>query len=239
MKTSMIAVAAVGVFAGTSLATTVGITNNPVADFTALEGAVGTPLTPIDVSGVVTGASLSGTNTLTSNFAAGPFFSGTLTSEVFADQSTIGPGVDTVVIKYTFAGNGPQSIDAFQFGFNAGSNLDFADITGATHGVINADTTPGQLAPAVVAENAANITLTFDFQTGGDALGAETLTWYVAATGAVAVEAVPVNITNSESTVGQALVFTDIEGQDDLNVPAPGAALLGVFGAAAAARRRR
>jgi MYXO-CTERM domain-containing protein len=239
--------------AGTASAAS--IADNPEASFTSLESTLGVTLQSIDMSSQpisVSGAnnSLNGqNNVLVSNFtglfSGIPIYDGVLTSEVFADAAAPGTDVANVVIKYTFtnAGSSANSIETFNFGVNSGVTIDLTDLEAATHGTIQNETSflPNGANPLAVSTDngGGNNTFDFDFRAAGDLEPGETLTWYVAASGDVRVNVVDVTITNFENTTAKALVFTTTEGQDDLNVPAPGVATLGALGLAAASRRRR
>jgi hypothetical protein len=236
-----------GALAGSSFGAAVPLNNvNTEASFASLEASLGVSLTPVDLSAqpipATTGLNAQN-NVLVSTFGVAPFYTGTLTSEVFANQSSTGPGITDVVIKYTFVGNGPQGIDTFNFGLDDGTVLDYGDLQAATHGRINAESTPGQLTPGVTIDNSGNTTLDFTFIGGGDTLGApsttESFTWYIAASGDIKVNLVDVTITDFDATTAKALSITTTSGQQDLDFPAPGAAMglagLGILGL----RRRR
>lgn len=209
-------------------------------------------LVPINLAGqspildsALTGTGGNGVNQLVSSFSAAfGLFSGTLTSTVYSNQSLPGLGVNQVAIVYEFVGNGPSGIDFFNFGLNTGQALDYNDIINAVHGRLTdaAATTPGQLVQAVADNTGLNPTLEFDFEQFGKLGGPSTterLTWYVIAGGDVRVNVVDVGVIDAGTATAQALAFTTTPGQDDLNVPAPGAAIIGVMAIGLASRRRR
>lgn len=249
----VLAVAALAALAGTAVA--VPIANNPQSSFATLQTSLGVSLTPIDLFSqpiTVTGAGNTlnpQNNVLVSSFSVllpnnSPAYSGTLTSEVFANQGSVGPGVTDVVIKYTFTHTGgPNSIETFNFGVNSGQTIDLADLLASTHGRIDAETIGQPANPAVSADTlAGNNTFDFDFRVNGalnELSVGETYTWYVASAGGdVKVNVVDVTVTDVGNGNAKALVFTTTSGQNDLNIPAPGAlALFGVGGLLA--RRRR
>jgi hypothetical protein len=232
--------------AGTSLGAAVPLNNVATeASFASLETSLGVALTPIDMSAqpipATTGLNAQN-NVLVSTFNAGAFYSGTLTTEVFGNQSTTGPGLTDVVLKYTFVGNGPQGIDTFDFGLDDGTVLDYGDLQAATHGRINALSSAGQLTPGVTIDNSGNTTLDFSFAASADTLGSagvtETFTWYVAASGAVKVNVVDVSIADFQGTTAKALSLTTTIGQQDLDLPAPGV-FTGIAGLGLLGLRRR
>lgn len=249
------AVAALGSTAFGAVTLTDNARNESIAQFLAAESLVGINLAGqnIALDAALTGANGNGVNSLsvpftgTNDFGSGPVtvFTGTLTSTVYANQSLPGLGVNEVAIVYEFVANGPSGVDFFNFGLNTGQALDYNDIISATHGRLtdSSATTSGQLVEAV-ADNTvpATPTLEFDFDQFGS-LGApsttERLTWYVIAGGDSRVNVVDVGVIDAGTATAQALSFTTTPGQDDLNVPAPGAAALGLFGMAFASRRRR
>lgn len=221
------------------------ITNNPVADrATLLSGRV--PLNLSTVSFINAGpGTLDAANGLyTQNFNNGAFYSGNLAVEVFGNVANPGAGLNEVTLIYTFTGNGPSAIEQFVMGLNGSSNLDFTDLAAATHGRISAETTLGQ-GDAVVdlIDNSGggqndNIIFAYADNLGGPSL-TETYTWYVRASGAVAVNFVDVEISDFGFAFAKTLSLVDVPGQPDLNVPAPGAAALLGFAGLAASRRRR
>ena len=232
--------------AGTSFGAAVPLSNVATeASFASLETSLGVTLTPIDLSAqpIPATTGLNGPkNVLTSTFSAGVFYTGTLISEVYGNQSTTGSGLTDVVIKYTFIGNGPDAIDSFDFGIDDGTVLDYGDLQAATHGRINSLSTGTQLTPGVTIDNSGNTTLDFSFVGAGDTLGApsttEQFTWYIAAAGNVKVNLVDVTISNFEATTATALSLTTTGDQQDLDVPAPGV-LGGIAGLGLLGLRRR
>ncbi len=240
----LLSAAAVVAIAGSASAATISPVDQ--ADFAALEASLGTSLVPINMATepiVSLGGGLNGqNNVLTSTFDSTPFYSGTLISEVFANQSAIGPGVNTVVIKYTFISDGTsfENIDSFNFGTNSGVAIDLTDVEAATHGSLLADNVSRAQNPLVTTDSfGGNNTLDFNFLATEQLGPGDTHTWYVAATGDVRVNVVDVTISDFVATTAEALIFTTTDGQDDLNVPTPGVAALGAIGLAAASRRRR
>lgn len=254
MHRNTIVVSAAIAALGASASGAVVLTDNPLAlDVPGFLTAQS--LVPINLAGqsplldsALTGTGGNGVNQLVSNFSAAfGVFTGTLTSTVYANQSLPGLGVNEVAIVYEFVGNGPSSIDIFNFGLNTGQSLDYNDIINAVHGRLTdpAVTTPGQFVQAI-ADNSipASPIVEFLFEDGLDpGLGAasttERLTWYVIAGGDVRVNVVDVGVVNAGTATAKALAFTTTPGQDDLNVPAPGAAVLGVMAIGLASRRRR
>lgn len=234
----------VGVMSAGALGIT--ITNNPVADrATLLSGRV-----PLDISSVSfinagPGTLNAGAGTYSQNFNNGAFYSGTLSVEVFGNVGTPGASLNEVTMIYTFRGNGPSAIERFVMGINGSSNLDFTDLAAATHGRITADTTVGQGDAVVdlIDNSGSGDNDNFIFNYTSDNLGGpsltETYTWYVRATGAVAVNFVDVEVSDFGFAFAKTLSLVDVPGQPDLNVPAPGAAALLGFAGLAASRRRR
>lgn len=251
--TKVLALAAVAALAGTAVA--VPIVNNPEASFASLETSLGVTLTPINLfSQPITvsggGNSLNGPkNVLVSDFSTlfpnnSLAYSGKLTSEVFGNQSSTGPGLTDVVIKYTFQQNGgPNSIETFNFGVNSGTTIDLVDLLGATHGTIINENVSQSSNPAVSADTTlGNNTFDFDFRVNGAAnelINGDTYVWYVAASGDVKVNVVDVTVTDFGNATAKALTFTTTSGQNDLDVPAPGASALALIGLGMAGRRRR
>jgi hypothetical protein len=243
MKT-VTAIAAVMAGAGVASAAIVPISNSSINDFSALE--LGFTPTPIDLSSftpAVLGSA--NNNALVSEFNTG-LYTGRLISEVFANVGSAGTGVQDVVIKYTMQVDAGSfdGLDFVAFGVNAGTNLDAQDLINATHGRVISESTVGQLDPAVSVDDASNVVFEFNFAAVSDKLGGnpaagETFTWYVRSDGAVKVNVVDVTFQDGIPSNGNALAFVDIDGQADLNVPAPGSvALLGLGGMVAARRRR-
>jgi|GEM_PF-2149877 len=236
--------------AGASSAAVTTINGQPnnvdIASFTAAE--LGFAPTPIDLSGQPIAQTLTGANnTLVSDFTgvlgSTTFYSGRLTSEVFANAGSVGPAVTDVVIKYTFElfSGSINAVDAFEFGVNTGINLDAAALIGATQGRVADEVFNQGSDPVVTVNDASNVLYTFDFAAATDVLAAgDTFSWYVQQTGAVSVNAVEVAVTDAVNSNAFALSFVNDPGQEDLNVPTPGsAALLGLAGMAAIRRRRK
>jgi hypothetical protein len=249
----LLAVAAVAALAGTASA--VPIVNNPQASFASLEASLGVSLTPINLfSQPITvsggGNSLNAPkNVLVSDFFVllpntSLAYSGRLTSEVFGNQSSTGPGLTDVVIKYSFEQTaGPNSIETFNFGVNSGQTIDLADLLAATHGDIVGENISQAFDPAVSADTLlGNNTFDFDFRVNGAAnelQAGDRYVWYVAGAGDVKVNVVDVTVTDFGNATAKALTFTTTNGQNDLNVPAPGASALALLGLGVAASRRR
>jgi len=208
-------------------------------------------LVPLDLSSIVGAIGGPNNNVWSQNFVSSVpgSYTGTLTASVYGNVGTPGASLTDVAIIYEFIGNGPSGIDQFQFGIDGGASIDFDDVLRGTHGTVLDLTTAGQLSPAVVLANggASNNTLTFDFALAGDPLGSfdgmsavsQTLGWYVTNDAAVQINFVDVVITDFGNATVQTLAFTDIPGQPDIGVPAPGAIALFGMGLAAASRRRR
>jgi hypothetical protein len=221
--------------------------NESIGQFVTAESLVDLNLAGLNANldAALNGPGGNGVNQLVSNFSAAfGLFTGTLTSTVYANQSLPGLGVNQVAIVYEFVANGPSGIDFFNFGLNTGQALDYDDIIAATHGRLtdSTATTPGQLVQATADNTLANPNLEFDFEQFGKLGGPSTterLTWYVIAGGDVRINVVDVGVIDAGTATAQALSFTTTPGQDDLNVPAPGAAALGLMAFGAAARRRR
>ena len=250
----MLAVAAVAALAGTAVA--VPISNNPQNSFASLELALGVTLTPINLTAQPITVSGGGNslnapkNQLVSDFSVllpntSLAYAGRLTSEVFGNTSSTGPGLTDVVIKYTFQQvGGPNSIETFNFGVNSGQTIDLTDLLAATHGTILNENVSQAFSPAVSADTIGlNNTFDFDFRVNGapnELQNGDTYVWYVASGGGdVKVNVVDVTVTDFGNANAKALTFTTTNGQNDLNVPAPGASALALVGLAAAGRRRR
>ena len=241
IRRGVIAVAGLSLVGATS-AQAVVITDN----FVASEAIAANGLQPLDLSGIVSG--LTTNNSYTTNFASSVpgAYTGTLTARVYGNVGAPGVALDTVVIVYSFTGDGPSGIDTFEFGLDSSRNLDYSDLLAATHGTVGDLVTGGQLSPVVnLTDNlATNDTLLFDFNAVGDALGAPATTenfgWYIRTDGNVQVNFVDAVVTDFGAATVQTLSFVDVPGQPDLNVPGPAAlGVLGVGVALSGARRRR
>lgn len=233
---------------------------NPVNNSVASRAALGinSSLVPLDVSGLayLDNAINDGNNAYIQAFnGPGGNFSGTLRAEVFGNVgSPNSAALNDVVIVYTFQSNAALvGAESFHFGVDTHTQIDFARLSTATQGRIDADTAVefGQGDPLItIFDNVgSNDSFLFDWNPppgGGsttDRLGgsqAETFTWYVRTTGDVKLNFVDVDITDFGVTTIRSLALVDNPGQPDLNVPAPAAAtLFGVFAAAGIRRRRR
>jgi MYXO-CTERM domain-containing protein len=234
--------------ATTAVAAPIPVTDTPVPDRDAVLLSNG--LVPLDMSGTAVGASMTGANNNTYSVPfVGPFgnYAGTLSVEVFGNTSVPGPGLNDVVLVYTFIGDfAANPIESFHFGIDSSLELDIADIVGpgVTHGRVDADSTPGQLSPGVTVfdNGGANDTWFFDYG-ATDTLGggsSETLTWYMRTGGDIKLNFVPVEVLDFGGVTIDTLAPIINPNQPDLDVPAPGAlALMGLAGLAAARRRRK
>jgi len=202
-------------------------------------------LVPLDLSGILTG--LTTTNSYSQNFVSdiAGAYSGTLSVEIFGNVGSPGLALNQVMMIYTMTGNGPDGIDTFEFGVDSSTNLDFNDLLSATQGTILDQTSAGQAAPVTELFNnlGTNNVFTFDYQAGGNTLGAPSQTdvhsWYVLGGADVAIDFVDVNIRDFGLAQVQSLSFVDVPGLPDLNTPTPGAvALFGIAGLAGVRRRR-
>lgn len=244
MKKSAIAVLGACCASAVASAAVTPVSNSQIATFDAAN--LGFAPVAIDLSSQPIAASLTGgNNTLVSPFTT-LSYDGVLTSEVFANQGSVGPGVAEVVIKYTFEINSGsfQGVQDFRFGVNSLIDLDSSDLLAATHGRVADESTLAQATPNVFVDTTGvNTVFGFNFNAiggVGDALEAgESFTWYVLGNGDVAVNIVDVAITDGFNTNAQALSFVTGTSQDDLNVPSPGAAGLLALAGAVAIRRRR
>jgi hypothetical protein len=252
------------VLAAASAASAFTPVNNAVPDRATL--GVGTTLSPLDLSALpyLTG-SLTTSNSYSQAFAgSGNNFTGTLSVEVFGNVGTPGPGLNDLLMIYTFHGDGAPLIRAngaegFEFGVDTSVEIDYSDLIAATHGNITGDSSlqAGQLNPAISVNDfiSSNDTFNFDYTNAGTVTGrlgelggnttslpgaSEDFVWYVRTSGNVAVNFVDVRVTDFGGVTIRSLSLVNNPGQPDINVPAPGiaGALLG-FGALAAGRRRR
>lgn len=186
-------------------------------------------------------------NSFSDTFANAPFYSGTLSVEVYGNQAVPGPSLDTVMLVYTFTSDagGAQGLEAFEFGVNSSLDLDLAPLSpanGADHYRVEAGSTGSQANPDIdLFDNpgASPDTWLFNYAPNAEALGpGEQLTWAVVLEGAdFAINAVNVRVTD--------LGFKDIQtlapvlGSGQPNLPTPGAVgLLAVAGLAGSRRRR-
>ena len=235
---SMGVLAGIAFVGAAAQAAPVPLTINNVANQSSVTGG----LVGLDISGVVTG--LSSSNSLTQNFTGpGGAYTGTLTAEVFGNVGAPGGGLNTVVIVYTFTGNGPSGIEKFAFG-GAGNALDLNDLANATHGNIADGTSAGQTADSVTLLDNSSVPAADTFNFNSDNLGGvgstETYSWYVMTDGNVQIGKTQVEVTNFGAVTFDMLTLVDIPGQPDLGiVPLPSAAGLGLAGMAIIGVRRR
>ncbi|TVQ32539.1 MAG: hypothetical protein EA376_05410 [Phycisphaeraceae bacterium] len=238
--------AAVIAAAGSLSANATIITDLTVQD--ELDVLVG--LVPLDLSSIVSTVGGPSNNVFSTTFSSTTpgAFTGALTATVYGNVGAPGSSLTDIAIIYTFVGDGPSGIDDFEFGVDSGASLDFDDVLRGTHGTIVDATTIGQASPVVsLGLDGSNSTLTFDFSSAGDPLGgfdspnpvSETFSWYIRNDAAVQINLVDVVVTDFSAATTQTLAFTNIPGQPDIGVPAPGAVALFGLGFAVASRRRR
>lgn len=220
---------------------------------------VGTTLNPLDLTTLgylnAPGAPNNGVNSYSQAFiGTGSNYTGRLTVEVFGNAPIGSPGLNDVLMVYTFHGDSgrPNGAETFHFGVDTSLQIDYAKLDGAIHGKISGETSmqAGQADPVVSLFNniGSNDTWLFDHNPASSSgslveLGGnqnEDFVWYVRTTGDVKLNFVDVKITDFGSITIRSLALVDNPGQPDLNVPAPGAAalLLGGLGIAAGRRRR-
>ena len=210
------------------------------------KAALTSGLVSMDLTSHVTNAALLTTpNTYEYSFTDGIGLTvGSIKTEIFANQSAPGLGVNDVLLVLTMTSNGLTPLQFFEFGINTGVSLDFADIAGAQHGRVVDEITAGQTTPSVdLFDNVgSNDTLKYDYAAQGDPLSgttAEQFTWYMRFSGAVTLDFVQVTVEDGIPLTAQALLPVSGTGQDDLNTPTPG--VLGAFAGAGllGLRRRR
>lgn len=239
---------ALAVSAGSAVAQ---IDLDPGVDST--KSAQTTGLVGMDISSHVSGATASdltmGGTVYEAPFAdafGGIIVGGGIRTEVYANQSIPGLGVNEVLLVITMSGSGATPIEAMEFGVNTGVEIDFGKISAAAHGRLTDATTAGQQIPDVkLFDNiGSNDTLVYDYTAGtagADTLGTgESFTWYMRFNDpSISLEVVDVTITDGQVVSGKALLPVIGSGQDDLNVPTPG--VLGAFAGAGliGLRRRR
>ena len=229
----VVGAAAAFVASGTAL----GVNLNPGTD--ATKAALTSGLTPLNMTAHVTNAGLLTTpNTFESTFTdifGGAILNGTIKSEVYANQSTPGPGINDVLLIITMTANsttgGITPVQSMEFGVDTGVSLDYADILAATHGKVTDEISPGQTAPGVdLFDNVgSNDTMLYNYASDplGEGTVTEVFTWYMRLSGAVTIDFVDVTVTNGQALTAKALLPVSGTGQDDLNAPAPG--VLGAF----------
>jgi hypothetical protein len=236
--------------------------NNAVGSRASL--GVGSTLVPLDMSGL---GYLNGFLTTPSSYeqtflGSGGNYSGRLKVEVFANQSLPGPGLNDLLMVYSFRGDGAPAIRAngaedFEFGVDTSVQVDYTDLVAATHGKITGESyfDGAQLDPHVTVNDfiSSNDTFKFNFnpasgsgrlvELGGNTASApgntEDFVWYVRTTGNVAINFVDVRIADFGFVTIRSLAFVNNPGQPDINIPAPGVAAVLGLGALAAGRRRR
>lgn len=236
--------------------------NNAVTSRASL--GVGTTMTQLDLSGLgYLNGFLTTSNSYSQSFV-GPNgnYSGNLKVEVFGNQGTPGPGLNDLLMIYTFTGDGApltraNGAEDFEFGVDTSVEIDYADLVAATHGKISGESTlqVGQADPLVTVNDFVSSNDTFKFnynpangsgrlvELGGNTVAqpgaTEEFTWYVRTNGNTAINFVDVRIADFGFVTIRSLSFVNNPGQPDINIPAPGVAGLLGLGALVAGRRRR
>lgn len=260
--TKIVLSASVMVLAASSAASAFTPTNNIVPDRATL--GVGSTMSPLDMSALPYLNGFLTTSNSYSQVFVGPSgnYSGTLKVEVFGNQGTPGPGLNDLLMIYTFTGDGApltraNGAEDFEFGVDTSVEIDYSDLVAATHGKISTETTlqVGQLDPLVTVNDFVSSNDTFKFnynpsngsgravELGGNTASqpgaSENFSWYVRTNGNTAINFVDVRIADFGFVTIRSLSFVNNPGQPDINIPAPAAMGLLGLGALAAGRRRR
>lgn len=236
--------------------------NNAVTNRASL--GVGTTMSPLDMSALpyLTGFLTTSNSYEQAYTGTGGNYSGRLKVEVFGNVGTPGPGLNDLLMIYTFTGDGApltraNGAEDFEFGVDTSVEIDYTDLVAATHGKIDAESSlqAGQADPLVTINDFVSSNDTFKFnynpasgsgrlvELGGNTVSqpgaTEEFVWYVRSTGDVAINFVDVRIADFGFVTIRSLALVNNPGQPDINIPAPGFAGLGMGIAALAAGRRR